>query len=843
MDRIELERFFERLLAESGNARHEPLDQESRAALAAHLTRLRSSEDSARDTITLARLAAWCDGALDAAEAEKFLAGTLREGGDVHELEAAKAFLKGVAAEQEQSTVPPELMATVVAQAQAEATRPVRAKPSRRAASWRWAWAGGAAVAVLSVFVVGELRTDSAMQPISIRGARIASPLLASRESEALLAAPASAYTSLSTRQLAQVETRTLASPSLPPAPAAAAAPQSLGALPESNTLSIARSSVIAGVPLANLTPETIQEEHYPSAAPNPVKETDRDPVSTFSVDVDTASYSNVRRYLTEGDMPPVDAVRVEEMVNYFDYHYTLPQRRSAPFEPTVAVYKTPWNADTQILHIGIKGFDLPRDDRPKANLVFLVDSSGSMNEPNKLPLLKQSFRLLVEQLRPGDKVSIVTYAGAAGLVLPPTSGADKSRILAAMDRLSARGSTAGAEGIRLAYQLAEDNFDKSAVNRVILATDGDFNVGITDPNALEEYIAEKRGTGVFLSVLGFGTGNYNDVVMQKLAQAGNGAAAYIDTLNEAHKVFVDQIAGTLFTIAKDVKIQVEFNPAKVANYRLIGYETRGLQNRDFSNDKVDAGDIGAGHTVTALYEITPVGSKALPTDHLHSGMPRIQHHATTDELATLRIRYKLPTEERSRLITRLVENRDIQRDFAKLPSDVRFAAAVAGAGQLLRHDPYIKSFDYGRVLALAEAAKGDDEFGYRSEFISLIGRMQAVARANIAETTRSADASAHEPVYTAPNPPKPMNPHQVTFADYPPISVRLGEQGTVKVKYLVEADGSVGECEVTASSGSVHLDDAACGMVKRWVFKPATVLDGTPVAMWLDANIAFQLR
>jgi len=457
----------------------------------------------------------------------------------------------------------------------------------------------------------------------------------------------------------------------------------------------------------------------FPQNSPNPVKVAADDPVSTFSIDVDTASYGVVRGYLNGGAMPPADAVRVEEMVNYFDYSYPLPEERAVPFRASYAVYPSPWNPGTQILHIGIKGFDLPKTARPPANLVFLIDTSGSMDEPNKLPLLKSAFRLLVNQLDEKDRVSIVTYAGAAGVVLEPTSGADRGKIMLAIDRLDAGGSTAGGEGIRMAYKLAEDTLIKGGVNRVLLATDGDFNVGITDPKALEGFVIGERDKGVELTCLGFGDDNYNDDMMQKLAQAGNGNAAFIDTINEARKVFVEQVAGTLFTIAKDVKIQIEFNPGRVAEYRLIGYETRLLNRTDFNNDKVDAGDIGSGHTVTALYEITPVGSKAVTADPLRYGK-----HPKADngnELAFLKIRYKLPGETVSHLITRPITDADVVRDFARVPPDMRFAAAVAGSAELLRHDPYVKDFDFERAIAIAEKAKGDDRFGYRGEFVKLL--------------------------------------------------------------------------------------------------------------------------
>jgi Ca-activated chloride channel family protein len=457
----------------------------------------------------------------------------------------------------------------------------------------------------------------------------------------------------------------------------------------------------------------------FPDAKPNAVVVTAEQPVSTFSIDVDTASYGYVRDALNDGVLPQADAVRVEEMVNYFDYSYPLPENREVPFRASVRVYPTPWNKDTQILHIGIKGFDIPKKERPPANLVFLIDSSGSMDEPKKLPLLKSAFHLLVDQLNAKDRVTIVTYAGAAGVVLAPTSGSDRAKILAALDQLEAGGSTAGGEGIRMAYQLAEANFMKGGVNRVLLATDGDFNVGITDPKALEDFVTRERSSGVYLTCLGFGVDNYNDAMMQKLAQAGNGNAAFIDTLNEGHKVFVDQIAGTLFTIANDVKIQVEFNPARVAEYRLIGYETRLLNRTDFNNDRVDAGDIGSGTTVTALYEITPVGSRAVMSDPLR------YRKATTaskgGEIAFLKMRYKLPGQTVSKLVDRPITDADVTTDFNALSPDMRFAASVVGTAQLLRHDPYIKDFDYLRARDIAVAARGDDRFGYRAEFVRLL--------------------------------------------------------------------------------------------------------------------------
>lgn len=457
----------------------------------------------------------------------------------------------------------------------------------------------------------------------------------------------------------------------------------------------------------------------FPDAKPNPVKVTAEEPVSTFSIDVDTASYGVVRDALNNGHLPPADAVRIEEMVNYFDYDYPLPPDKSVPFKATVKVYPSPWNKDTKLLHIGIKGYDIPRKERPRANLVFLIDTSGSMNEPNKLPLLVRSFRLLVDQLKADDRVAIVAYAGSAGVVLESTPGSDKSKIMAALDQLHAGGSTAGGEGIRMAYNLAEHSFIKGAVNRVILATDGDFNVGITDPKALEDFVVRERDTGIYLTCLGFGNDNYQDATMQKLAQAGNGNAAFIDNMNEARKVFVEQISGTLFPIANDVKIQIEFNPARIAEYRLIGYETRILNRTDFNNDKVDAGDIGSGTAVTAIYEITPVGSKAQMSDPLRYG--KAPKGDPNGEYAFLKMRYKLPGEKVSKLIEDPITTANETTDFNTLSNDMRFAASVVGAAQLLRHDPYIKDFDYDRAIAIANAAKGKDEFGYRAEFVQLL--------------------------------------------------------------------------------------------------------------------------
>lgn len=455
----------------------------------------------------------------------------------------------------------------------------------------------------------------------------------------------------------------------------------------------------------------------------NPVKQAAAEPLSTFSIDVDTSSYSVLRRALMENRLPPMDAVRVEEMINYFPYDYQGPDSRAEPFKANVTLMPTPWNKATKLLRIGIKGFSLEGLARPRSNLVFLIDTSGSMQGPDRLPLLLNSFRLLLDTLSPEDTVAIVTYAGAAGTVLEPTKAAEKTKILAALDALSAGGATAGAEGIRQAYDLAERNLARDGVNRVILATDGDFNVGISDPGALEEFVARKRQTGIYLSVLGFGEGNYSDELMQALAQNGNGNAAYIDSLSEARKVLVEEASSTLFPIANDVKIQVEFNPAAVAEYRLIGYETRLLQNQDFNNDKVDAGDIGAGHTVTALYEVTPKGSKAQQVDTLRYGTAE-QPQTLAGEYAFVKIRYKLPGEGESRLITQAVTAAD-----APPSAEADFAAAVAAFGQILRGGIFTGNYSYDDVIALATASRGADEFGYRAEFINLV-RLAKSARA-----------------------------------------------------------------------------------------------------------------
>ena len=443
-------------------------------------------------------------------------------------------------------------------------------------------------------------------------------------------------------------------------------------------------------------------------------------PVSTFSIDVDTASYSWVRASLSQNVLPQPTLVRTEEMVNYFPYDYASPRTTAQPFSTNVAVFPSPWTKGRKLVRIGIKGYSVERDVRPSANLVFLIDTSGSMQEPNKLPLVKQSLEMLLDELAPSDTVSIVTYAGYAGTALEPTKVRDKAKIEAVIDSLGAGGSTAGAEGIRQAYALAEANLSPKGVNRVILATDGDFNVGITDQNELKGYIERERDKGVFLSVLGFGMGNYNDALMQTLAQNGNGAAAYIDTLSEARKTLVEESNSTLFPIAKDVKIQVEFNPAAVSEYRLIGYETRALNRDDFDNDKVDAGDVGSGQTVTALYEIVPVGGPRTMGDLRYSA-PVKAAAGPSSEYGYVKIRYKLPKSSTSRLISTPIDQRSEVTSFASAPQDARFATAVAGFAELLRGGKYSGTLSYDDVLRIAGSSRGRDEFGYRSEFVQLV--------------------------------------------------------------------------------------------------------------------------
>lgn len=486
-----------------------------------------------------------------------------------------------------------------------------------------------------------------------------------------------------------------------------------------------------------NIAPPTHQDggrDDFEHLAQSPVKRVADQPVSTFSVDVDTASYSFIRRQLNQGLLPQKDAVRVEEMLNYFGYDYPRPENREVPFKATLAVADAPWKPGNKLIHIGIRGYDIPRKQAPASNLVFLLDVSGSMDSPDKLPLVKASMALLLDQLKPTDTVAIVAYAGAAGTVLEPTPVKDKLKILAALKRLSAGGSTAGGQGIKLAYQLAQAGFDEKAVNRVILATDGDFNVGISNREELQGFVERQRESGIYLSVLGFGQGNYHDHLMQILAQNGNGMAAYIDTLGEAQKVLVDEATSTLFPIARDVKLQVEFNPATVSEYRLLGYETRALRREDFRNDRVDAGDIGAGHRVTAIYEITPAGAASgLYEASRYAGEAASRKSAQGDEYGFLKIRYKLPGEDDSKLITTAIKtDRQVEATGdSVLARETRFAAAVAGFAELLRGGKYAGSWTYDDAIKMASVNKGADPYGYRAEFVQL------VRKASVAEAMR----------------------------------------------------------------------------------------------------------
>ena len=472
---------------------------------------------------------------------------------------------------------------------------------------------------------------------------------------------------------------------------------------------------------------EDFNTEAYDRVVDNPFLRVTQNPLSTFSIDVDTAAYANLRRFLSNGALPPKDSVRIEEMVNYFAYSYAGP-KNGDPFSTQVEVASAPWKPEHRLVKVGLKGRDIVQDKRPPSNLVFLIDVSGSMQPPNKLPLIKRGLPLLVEKLTENDRVAIVVYAGASGLVLPSTTCDHKAKILAALENLEAGGSTNGGSGIQLAYDTAIANFIKGGTNRVILATDGDFNVGVTNPGELTRLIEERAKSGVFLSVLGFGMGNYKDSTLEKLADKGNGNYAYVDSLQEARKVLVEEMGGTLITIAKDVKIQVEFNPAVVGAYRLIGYENRLLRAEDFNDDTKDAGEIGAGHTVTALYEVVPAGKEgALPgIDALKYQKPvEVSRESKGGELLTLKLRYKEPDGSTSKLMQFPVSDRGTS--WAQASRDFKFASAVAALGMILRDSPYKGNATLGSVLDLAEAGKGEDKQGYRAEFIELVRTMRGL--------------------------------------------------------------------------------------------------------------------
>ena len=463
--------------------------------------------------------------------------------------------------------------------------------------------------------------------------------------------------------------------------------------------------------------------ERYQEIKANNIKKVSEEPVSTFSIDVDTAAYSNVRRVLNQGRMPQADMVRTEELINYFQYDYKNPHNKDQPFSVTTEIAPSPWNKKSYLLNVGIKGFDVDRSDLPPANLVFLIDVSGSMSSGKKLGLVKKSFQMLTRQLSEKDQVAIVVYAGAAGMVLAPTPGDNKVAIHSALENLRAGGSTNGGAGIQLAYQLAQQSFIEGGINRVIIASDGDMNVGISNTPALIDLIKQKKKSGISLTTLGYGMGNYNSQLMEQLADVGNGNAAYIDNLGEAQKVLVEEMSSTLFTIAKDVKIQMEFSPL-VSEYRLIGYENRLLNREDFNNDKVDAGDIGAGHTVTAIYEITLASDKADQIDPLRYAQPIHHDMPKTNELAFLKLRYKLLNSDASasKLVSFPIEKSSIKTKNSEASNHFKFSAAVAAFGQKLRGGDYlVDDFDFEEILSLARQGKGSDKNGYRGEFIQLV--------------------------------------------------------------------------------------------------------------------------
>lgn len=466
--------------------------------------------------------------------------------------------------------------------------------------------------------------------------------------------------------------------------------------------------------------------EEYDRIYENPFLESVKNPLSTFSIDVDTASYANTRRFITrQGSLPYKDAVRIEEMINYFTYDYPEPQD-NVPFNFITEIGDCPWNSSNRLLHIGLQAKKLDFKKFPPNNLVFLLDVSGSMSDPDKLPLLQGALKLLISQMRQQDRIAIVVYAGAAGVVLPSTAATDKKKIIAAIDNLSAGGSTAGGEGIKLAYKIAKENFDPKANNRVIIGTDGDFNVGVSSTSELERLIESKRKTGIYLTVLGFGMGNYKDSRMEKLADKGNGNYAYIDSMMEAKKVLVTEMGGTLLTIAKDVKLQIEFNPTKVKSYRLIGYENRMLRAKDFDDDKKDAGELGVGHTVTAIYEIVPADGKTTASDLKYSTTKVKDSAAMTDEIMTIKFRYKPPKSDKSILIVKAVKDKHIAWQNSSI--NYRFSAAVAEFGLLLRDSEYKGSATYKQVLDIAKKTKGKDPEGYRAEFIKIVDLAKGIS-------------------------------------------------------------------------------------------------------------------
>ena len=485
----------------------------------------------------------------------------------------------------------------------------------------------------------------------------------------------------------------------------------------------------MARTPVPAQYPAVVDRENYLHYQPNGVNLVSEYPVSTFSVDVDTASYANVRRMLVrEGRLPPADAVRLEEMINYFSYNYTPPASTVQPFSISTELAPAPWSDRHHLLQVGLRGFAPATEERPAANLVFLVDVSGSMQSADKLGLVKKSLRLLVNRMNARDRIALAVYAGAAGTVLESTAGNEKARILSAIDSLQAGGSTHGSAGINLAYALAEQHRLEGGINRVIIASDGDMNVGTVNLESLKDLVEQKREGGIALTTLGFGSGNYNYALMEQLADVGNGNAAYIDSLQEAQKVLVNEMQSTLLTIASDVKIQLEFNPALVSEYRLIGYENRLLEREDFRNDKVDAGDIGAGHTVTALYEIVLAGSGGERIPELRYGASQKQPQDHFGELAFVKLRYKQPGRGRSIELSRAISSGGLSTSIDNSSDDLRFAASVAGFGQILQGGTFTGDWSYGDALALARDSRGNDPHGYRSEFLHLIELAQSLS-------------------------------------------------------------------------------------------------------------------
>ena len=506
---------------------------------------------------------------------------------------------------------------------------------------------------------------------------------------------------------------------------AKAEAPASL-AKRANDAAEVGQMTMVAPAPMADLIQpgyRDIPREQYQHLADNPVRAVTSEPVSTFSIDVDTGSYANVRRFLNGGQLPPADAVRLEEMVNYFPYSYPLPEG-DVPFGIGIELAQTPWNPQTRLLRVAIKASDSSVAQLPPANLVFLVDVSGSMDRREGLPMVQGTLKLLVDQLRPQDRVSLVTYAGEARVVLGSTPGSDKAKIRAAIEQLSAGGSTAGESGIQLAYAEAQKGMIPGGINRILLATDGDFNVGISDFESLKQLAAQKRKGGVSLTTLGFGMDNYNERLMEQLADAGDGNYAYIDNLREARKVLVDQLGSTLSVVARDVKLQLEFNPAEVSEYRLLGYENRALKREDFSNDKVDAGEIGAGHSITALYEIVPAGAKGWLEPLRYQAAAKAE--AKAGELAWLRVRYKAPGTEQSRLLERPITAGKVP-ELADASEDLRFAASVAAFAQQLKGGQYTGDFGLADSARLARSARGEDRFGLRGEFVQLVELAQSL--------------------------------------------------------------------------------------------------------------------